>query len=192
MQRLTISLDDDMAAALDEIQVHAGDSKATLIRRALRFYLNRQKGRERPTETDLTIWTELLANREHVIMDVAHARLLFTQCVEAPDAFWRELYEIGEEHGRQYRDKGCKRVEEMLDVMQSANWFLVAPESDRSWALVFTEPSARPFVKTFLAGFFSEWPQKVELIEERTKMRIRVASSGAARDGSRSATARLA
>lgn len=177
MQRLTISLDDDLAKALDAHQDNAGDSKATLIRRALRVYLQRQRGNERPTEQDLHIWTELLANREHVILDVAHARLLFNQCIDAPPSFWEELFDIGVEHGRQYRDKGMKTPAEVLAVIASANWFYVAPESDRSWALIFTEPSAKPFIRTFLAGFFSEYAMKVELVEERTKLRVRIASS---------------
>lgn len=179
MQRLTISLDDDLAKALDALQDNAGDSKATLIRRALRAYLQRQRGNERPTEQDLRIWTELLANREHVILDVAHARLLFNQCADAPPSFWEELFDIGIEHGRQYRDKGFKHPADMLAVVSSANWFYVAPESDHSWALIFTEPSAKPFIRTFLAGFFSEYPMKVELVEERTKLRVRVATQPA-------------
>lgn len=176
MQRLTISLDDELAEALDALQDNAGDSKANLIRRALRAYLHRQRGHERPTEYDLRIWTELLANREHVILDVAHARLLFNQCLDAPPSFWAELHDIGIEHGRQYRDKGMKSPGDVLNLVASANWFYVSPESDRSWALIFTEPSAKPFLRTFLAGFFSEYPMKVEIVEERTKLRVRIAS----------------
>lgn len=176
MQRLTISLDDELAEALDALQENAGDSKATLIRRALRAYLQRHRGSERPTEYDLKIWTELLANREHVILDVAHARLLFNQCADAPPAFWEELYDIGVEHGRQYRDKGIKDPQEVLSLIASANWFYLSPESDHSWALVFTEPSAKPFVRTFLAGFFSEFASEVEIVEERTKLRVRLPS----------------
>lgn len=178
MQRLTISLDDDLARALDELQEHAGDSKANLIRRALRAYVKRQRerGGERPTEFDLRVWTELLANREHVVLDLAHIRLLFTHSLGAPQEFWHELREIGVEHGRQYRDKGMRQPVDILQVMQAANWFLLSPESDRSWALIFTEPTAKPFVKAFLEGFYSELPVRVDVIEEKTKLRVRVAS----------------
>jgi len=181
VQRLTISLDDDLAAALDELQDNATDSKANLIRRALRAYVKRQRTGERPTERDLHIWTELLANREHVILDVAHVRLLFQNLADAPAAFWDELRQIGVEHGIQYQDKGLTRVIDILQVMESANWFHVAPESEHSWALVFTEPSARPFVRAFLTGFFSQFPGGVEIVDERTKLRVRM---GAARSTS--------
>jgi hypothetical protein len=179
MQRLTISLDDDLAEALDALQDNAGDSKANLIRRALRTYVKRQRGGERPTDLDLRIWTDLLANREHVILDVAHARLLFEQCRDAPAGFWGELRQIGVEHGRQYQDKGMKEVGDFLRLMESANWFHLSPESERSWALVFTEASAKPFVAAFLAGFFSQYPGGIEIVEERTKLRVRLASPAA-------------
>lgn len=174
MQRLTISLDDDLAKALDSLQENGGDSKANLIRRALRVYLKRQRGRDRPTDYDLRTWTELLANREHVILDVAHVRLFFEQLAHAPAPFWDGLREIGAEHGRQYRDKGMTDVHDMLRVMEAANWFYLAPESDRSWALILTEPSAKPFVKTFLEGFSSQLGGRAEVIEERTKLRVRM------------------
>ncbi len=176
MQRLTISLDDDLSDALDGLADNAGESKALLVRRALRDYLKRHKGSERPTERDLRTWTELLANREHVIFDVAHVRLLFEQCMEAPREFWDELHLIGNEHGVQYRDKGMTRITDILEVMESANWFHLSPESDRSWALVFTEPTSKPFVRTFLTGFFEPYPVEVDVIEERTKLRVRIAS----------------
>ncbi|MEA3202260.1 MAG: hypothetical protein QOE90_3688 [Thermoplasmata archaeon] len=174
MQRLTISLDDDLAGALDSLAGNGGDSKANLVRRALRMYLKRQRGRDRPTDFDLRTWAELLANREHVILDVAHVRLFFEQLAGSPDSFWTGLREIGAEHGRQYRDKGMADMLDMLRVMESANWFYLAPESDRSWALILTEPSAKPFVKAFLDGFASQLDGRAEVIEERTKLRVKV------------------
>jgi len=176
VQRLTISLDDDLADALDALQENGGDSKANLIRRALRIYVKRQRGRDRPTDHDLRTWTELLANREHVILDVAHVRLFFEQLAGAPASFWAGLREIGAEHGRQYRDKGMADVLDMLRVMESANWFYLAPESERSWALILTEPSAKPFVKAFLEGFVSQLDAHAEVIEERTKLRVRASA----------------
>lgn len=174
MERLTISLDDDLAGALDDLQATSGESKANVLRRALRTYMMRQHGKGRPTQRDLRIWTDLLGSREHVIMDVAHVRLLFNQLGDAPPEFWSELRQIGIEHARQYMDKGLKRVEDMLDIMESANWFIVSPEGERSWALIFTEPSAKPFVRMFLEGFYSEHPARVEIVDERTKLRVRI------------------
>lgn len=175
MQRLTISLDDELAAALDALQDDATDSKANLIRRALRAYVRRQKKGERPTERDQQIWTDLLANREHVILDVAHVKLLFEHLqATAPETFWDELQQIGVEHGTQYQDKGITRPIEFLQVLESANWFHIAPESDSSWALVFTEPSARPFVRAFMMGVFSQYPGNIEIVDERTKLRVRM------------------
>src|SRR5579859_6457161 len=98
MQRLTISLDDELAEALESLVGNGGDSKANLVRRALRIYLKRQRGRDRPTDFDLRTWTELLANREHVILDVAHVRLFFEQLAGSPASFWEGLREIGAEH----------------------------------------------------------------------------------------------
>lgn len=173
MQRLTISLDDDLARQLDELQEANGDSKANLIRRALRNSLMNRRGNERPTDHDLQVWTELLANREHVILDVAHLRLLFEALTDAPASFWEGMREVGSEHGRQYRDKGMSSPEDILRVMESANWFHLAPDSDRSWALILTEPSAKPFVQAFLEGFFLELEGRPEVLVERTKLRVR-------------------
>lgn len=183
MQRLTISLDDDLAQALDQLQEHGGDSKANLIRRALRAHVRRQRKGERPTEVDLRIWTDLLANREHVILDIAHVRLLFEHAKGAPQEFWDEMYQIGLEHGQQYRDKGLGNVSDVLAVIESANWFHVAPEGDRSWALILIEPSAMPFLRTFLSGLFSQYPGGVEIVEERTKLRVRITGRTTARRG---------
>jgi hypothetical protein len=174
VERLTISLDRELASSLETMQEETGESKANLIRRALRTFVTRTSPHAgRPTERDLRIWTHLLATREHVIMDVSHAKLLFGHLENAPQSFWDELRQIGREHGSQYRDKGMFAVTDMLEVMESANWFLVSPESDHSWALVFTEPSSRPFVQTFLEGFYEDHPARVEIVEERTKLRVR-------------------
>lgn len=173
MQRLTISLDDELARQLEELQVSHGDSKANLIRRALRNYLPRPQVGARPTDHDLAVWTDLLANREHVILDVAHVRILFEELANAPASFWDGLREIGAEHGRQYRDKGMGKPEDILRVMEAANWFHLAPESDRSWALILTEPSAKPFLQAFLEGFMTEQTPRAEVLTERTKLRVR-------------------
>lgn len=177
MERLTISLDDELAHALDALQDEATGSKANIVRRALRSYLKRHPSGERPTESDLRIWTDLLASRDHVILDVSHVRLIFGQCLDAPPTFWEELTEIGREHASQYKDKGVDRVEDVLRILESANWMYVSRESDRSWALVITEPTSKPFLKAFLTGWFSEIRPRVEIIDERTKMRVRIANA---------------
>lgn len=183
MERLSISLDRELARELEELQEESGDSKANLIRRALKtFLMRRHVGAGRPTERDLQVWIGLLATREHVIMDVAHVRLLFSHINGGTPEFWAELREIGEEHGAQYRDKGMSNVADILHVMECANWFLLSPESDHSWALVFTEPSAKPFVQCFLEGFYVNHPSMhVEIVPERTKLRIRATARGSTR-----------
>lgn len=173
MERLTVSLDDELAGKLELLHQSSGESKANVVRRALRDHLRKDKqAHGRPTEQDLRVWSQLLAHREHVILDVAHLRLLMQQAMDAPDTFWQELHEIGIEHGRQYRDKGMGRVQDMLHVMEAANWLLVSPESDRSWTLVLTDVTSKPFVRVFLEGFYLEHPVKVDIVEERLKLRV--------------------
>lgn len=184
MERLTISLDDELAGALEDLHQRTGESKANIVRRALRMHARRRQPANggRPTERDLQIWTELLAHREHIILDVAHVQVLFQHLVDAPPEFWHEIHEIGVEHWRQYRDKGMGRVEDILQIMESANWLILSPESDHSWTLVLNEATAKPFVRAFLVGFYAEHPADVEVVEERLKLRVRV------RDPSRAAS----
>ncbi|UCG68110.1 MAG: CopG family transcriptional regulator [Thermoplasmata archaeon] len=174
MERLSISLDDDSAKLIEKYKEKYGTSKADIIRRALRYLSMVEEATEKVPLDNIDIYIDYLAEMEHVIVDIAYWELIFNEIGEGSEEFWVEVFEIGEDHGTEYFDKGIKDVRQILEYVEKTNWYKLKIDSENSFTLILPVSKSSRFVKTFLEGFFKNQPRKVTITEEHKKIRIKI------------------
>jgi len=59
-----------------------------------------------------------------------------------------------------------------LEYVEKTNWYKLNIDSKQSFTLVLATLESTKFIKTFFEGFFSKYPQRVEITEEYMKLRI--------------------
>jgi len=57
-------------------------------------------------------------------------------------------------------DKGIREFEQILEYLEKTNWYKLNTDSQQSFTLVSAVLESTKFIKTFLEGLFSKYPQK--------------------------------
>jgi len=174
MERLSVSLNNESVEIIKQYLPKYKGSKANLIRRALETLKNVEDMQNKiPLET-IYIYVDFLANMEHIIIDIAHWKAIFSEINQGSEKFWKDIYNIGVEHWKEYYDKGLKNIQNVLKYIEKTNWYKLNVDSDNSYTLILSVSEASKFVKTFFEGFFSKYHREVEISAEYKKIRIRV------------------
>ena len=174
MKRLSVSLDDESLEIIKKYLPKYKGSKANLIRRALEHLKDYKEIQEKVSFEDIKTYIDYLAKLEHVIVDIAHWKAIFSEIGGGSDEFWDEVYEIGVEHWKEYSDKGIRNIQKILEHVEKTNWYKLNVDSENSFTLILTVSEASRFVTTFFKGFFSRHSRDVEITEEFKKIRIRI------------------
>ena len=149
-------------------------SKADLIRRAL-MYLDKCEEIQKTVDFEtVETYIDYLGKLEHVIVDISHWKVIFNEIGEGSSKVWEEIYKIGEEHRKEYYDKGIRNIRKVLEHVEKTNWYKLSVDSEDCYTLILTVTEAGKFVYNFFAGFFKNYPRKVEISDEGKKIRIRV------------------
>ncbi len=164
VERLSISLDKTSKEKLDKIVKNTGKNASQVIRDLIDF------GYELLiTGVDLEalrIWVDYLAKRQHMILDVEHWRVIFSEIEKINNAdFWEQMEEIGLSHAVQYKLKGLDTVEKILNYVEKANWFEMKIEKEGVYTLILNDLKIKRFVKTFLENVFKGQRIKAEISE---------------------------
>ena len=174
MERLTISLDSESTAIVNQhLKLYHG-SKADIIRRALHCLQEIEQLEQRTHMKTIRIYLDYLANMEHIIVDIALWKAIFNELKNASDEFYDEVFHIGQEHQKDFFDSGRKDIKTILEFIEKTNVFKLNIDSENSYTLILTVSEASKFLKTFFQGFFKNYPRDVEITEEYKKIRIRV------------------
>ncbi|MBU0497631.1 MAG: hypothetical protein KKG04_06735 [Candidatus Thermoplasmatota archaeon] len=174
MKRLCAYFDDESVEILEKYSAKYGGSTANLLRRSLQCLKNCEEAQEKTSWDHIIAYVDFLAKMEHVILDIAHWKVLFSQIGDGSDKFWEELRSIGEAHYKEYLDKGLRTVQDMLEYVENTNWYRLSVDAEDKFTLVLTVSESSHFVKTFFEGLFRQYPRDVEFREESMKIRIRV------------------
>ncbi|MBN2603878.1 MAG: CopG family transcriptional regulator [Candidatus Thermoplasmatota archaeon] len=175
MKRLSVALDDKSDVMIDSYQSKYNLSKSEIIRRALeclKFEDENVKGRS--NLATVSTYIDFLANMEHVVVDIAHWKAIFSEIDEKSERFWNEVEKIGEQHFIKYYDKGMKDIRSILEYVEKTNWYKLSTDSENCYTLILIVSEASKFVKKFFEGFFKNYPRKVEITEDYKKIRIRL------------------
>jgi len=174
MERLSISLDEESIEIINKYLPKYQGSKADIIRRALQILNGYEKTIERTSTDNIEAYIEYLAKMEHLIIDIAHCKAIFNEIGEGSEKFWDEIYQIGEEHQKEFSDRGIKNIKEILKYFEKTNWYQLNIDTEYSFTLILTISESSRFIKTFFNGFFNNYSRKIEINEEYKKIRIRV------------------
>jgi hypothetical protein len=174
MARLSVSLNDKSLAIIQKYLTKYDTSQADIIRRALYWMDIIEETTEKVSVESILTYVDYLANSEHLILDIAHWRAIFIEIGDGSKKFWDNVYKTGDFHRKEYFDKGIRDIRQILKYVEKTNWYTLKEDSKNSFTLVLAIPESSRFIKTFFDGFFSNYPQKVEIAEEYMKLRINV------------------
>jgi len=171
--RLTISLDQESWALIEQLQQKYKTSKADVLRKAV-FCLDIVEKVGLTSPDTIKAWLDFLGKGEHVIVDVEHWRAIFNEIGEGNQEFWEKVREIGRYHWGEYYDKGLRTVREILEYVEKTNWYRLSVDSEKGFTLVLNVREAKRFIREFFEGLFEMSPHKVSITETEGKLRINV------------------
>ena len=174
MERLSVSLDEESLSIIQKYLPKYRGSKADIIRRALQYLKEYEETQEKAPLENIEAYIDYLAKMEHVIVDIAHWKAIFSEIGEGSEEFWDEVYKIGEEHRKEYYDKGIKNIQQILEYVEKTNWYKLNIDSENSYTLILSVSEASKFVTTFFKGLFKHYTRDVEIVEEHKKIRINI------------------
>ena len=173
MERLSVSLNQESIDIIKEFLPKYKGSKANLIRRALETLKAHEKMQSKVPISTIETYVDYLASMEHIIVDIAHWKSIFSEIDKGSEKFWQEVFDIGAQHWKEYHDKGIKNIQKILEYVEITNWYKLNSDSETSFTLTLTVSEASKFIATFFQGFFSRYPREIEVNQEYKKIRIR-------------------
>ncbi|MEM4747763.1 MAG: ribbon-helix-helix protein, CopG family [Archaeoglobaceae archaeon] len=164
VERLSISLDEESKEKINSLCLKTGKSASQIIREFIELgYEILNLGIDVET---LKIWIDYLAKKQHIILDIEHWRVIFSEIEKVnSDEFWEKMEEIGLSHAMQYKLKGIDTVEKILSYVEKANWYEIKVEKKGIYTLVLNDLKVKKFVKTFLEKVFEGQKIKAEIKE---------------------------
>ncbi|WP_224449718.1 ribbon-helix-helix protein, CopG family [Haloprofundus salilacus] len=154
--RLTISLDEEAEAALDDLVGRTDTSRSEVVRRALTFYAANFEAATADAGPNLEAYHQLLSSGEHVLLDVDFLHC-FLDYVEAEDGtpdpdFLAAANRVADYHAHEY-ERRFVSLGELLDWLSFCGFLTVrrteGSVDGRTYHVVFPSES----VKWFMLGF---------------------------------------
>ncbi|RJT03019.1 MULTISPECIES: ribbon-helix-helix protein, CopG family [Halococcus] len=173
--RVTVSLDDDAAAALDTLLDHTGAGRSEVVRRALDFYAANVDAATTDAGPNLAAYHRMLASGEHVLLDVDFLHC-FLEYVEdgsgEPDpAFVEAADTVADYHAREYAER-FESVGELLDWLSFCGFVSVRAAEGRTYHVVFPSASLRWFMMRFIVRSVRDLPVELDVEESVSKVLI--------------------
>ncbi len=114
--RTTVAFDEETAKILEELR-DSGLSQSKIVRRALKLYYT-FKDLESHEIEKLRTYFEMLAEGEHVILDLDHL-VSFLRLIEThpeKEEFWKVHKEIAKNHAEEFRKMEVNRILKRLET----------------------------------------------------------------------------
>ncbi|AGB30191.1 CopG domain protein DNA-binding domain protein [Natrinema pellirubrum DSM 15624] len=164
-RRVTVSLDDDSAAALETLVEETGGGQSEVVRRALAFYVaNFEAANEQPSE-NLEQYYRMLASGEHVLLDIDFLHAFLEHCYAGGDpdpAFVTAADRVSDYHAREYAAR-FDAVGDLLEWLAFCGFLDVREEGDGVYHLVFPSEAIRWFMTRFIERSTAELPTEIDL-----------------------------
>lgn len=164
VERLSISIDEESKEKLDRLKYETKKGTSELIRDLIDF--GYEVYRSGVDIESLKAWIDYLAKRQHMILDIEHWRVIFSELENVDNNdFWRQMEEIGLSHAMQYKMKGLDNVEKILKYVEKANWYEIKEEGKGIYTLILNDLKIKKFVKVFLEKVFEGQKIRAEIKE---------------------------
>jgi hypothetical protein len=174
IDRISISLDEESKRKLDFLRDKISDNTSEVIRGIIDFCFDVIRTMEKFDTESIKIWIDYLAEKQHMILDIEHWRVIFSEIEKCSrsDQFWEDMEKIGLSHAIQYKLKGLDNVEKILKYVERANWYGVKCEAKGVYTLILNDLAIKKFVKVFLEKVFQGQDLDVEIKEGFGKLII--------------------
>jgi hypothetical protein len=173
--RVTIALDPQTSKLFEELKAETKLSQSGLIRKALQFYSENKKLMDRHGTDRINTYVDMLADGEHVILDIDHF-FMFLKLVEGSgkaEKFWEDHKKVAQSHGEHLTPK-VKSPEDFLERLEACNFFKLSKNSDSEFTLILYSDITKKFVKTLVEDVLVEMGHNIEIKEDLAKLRLKV------------------
>jgi hypothetical protein len=168
--RITVALDEESYRIFNKLREKIGSQSET-VRKALKFYYeyreleNYEKGK-------ILTYVEMLAEGEHVILDIDHwiTFLKFIETHPEKEKFWEIHREVAKAHADEFRGKDVRYV---LERLEACNFFRIN-EKNGEFTLVLNNEAVKKFVRMFLEEVLKGMGYDFEIREDLMKIRLKV------------------
>jgi len=170
--RVTIALDDESHEVFDGLREQLKLSQSEIIRRALRFY-HKYQDLENYDSEKVMIYVEMLAEGEHIILDIDHW-IAFLRLVEThpeKEKFWELHREVAKSHAEQFKGKSAEYI---LERLEACNFFRINRMAENEFTLILGNEITKDFIRVFLEEVFAGVGINAEIKEDLTKLRVRI------------------
>ena len=175
---VTISFDDEAAAIFRDLKKDLGRSQSELMRTALKFHSRHKALFESVDSERIYIYSEMLSDGENVILDMDHW-ILFLNFIEShadDEKFWEMHKRVSKAHAEEFINKN-QDVEMVLRRLESCNLFKLSKVSENDFTLILGYDVPKKFIRTELEDIFSRMGSQAEIMEDLSKIRIRIVPS---------------
>jgi hypothetical protein len=173
--RVTIALDPSTAKLFEELKAESKLSQSGLIRKALQFYSENKKLIDRHGAKRINTYVDMLADGEHIILDIDHFFMFLKFAESSPDKekFWEDHKKVAESHGEHLPPK-VKSPVEFLERLEACNLFKLSKTSETEFTLILYSDITKKFVRTMIEDVLVGMGYKVEIKEDLAKLRLKV------------------
>ena len=172
---VTISFDRESAGIFREMKDGLVGSQSELLRTALKFY-SRHKALFESLDGDrLRIYTEMLSEGEHVILDIDHW-ILFLRFIEShPDKekFWEMHQKVSQAHAEEFIQKSHD-IKTVLRRLEACNLFKLIRTSETEFTLILGYDVPKRFIRTEIEEIISKMGRRAEIREDLSKIRVEI------------------
>lgn len=177
--RVTISFDEPTYQNFESLKKDLRVSQSEVIRRAIKFYYENRCSMGSIDGEKAKEYIDMLAEGEHVILDVDHW-LLFLKTIEssADQAdFWDTHRGIARSHAEQLAKK-ITTPEALLRRLESCNFFKISQSGDKEYTLLTGPGIQRRFIREFLEETFAGMGFGAIIKEDYSKLRVILKENG--------------
>ncbi|WP_435332882.1 ribbon-helix-helix protein, CopG family [Haloarchaeobius sp. TZWWS8] len=173
--RVTVSLDEDARAALEDLTSRTGRGQSELVRRALTFYAANFQAATTDASEKLEDYHKMLTGGEHVLLDVdfLHCFLDYVSDGEGdPDPeFLDRADAVSDYHAREY-DGEFASLDEVLEWLSLCGFLSVRRSDENRYHVVFPSEEIRWFMTRFIERSVVDLPFDIDIEEGFTKVMI--------------------
>lgn len=170
--RLTVSLDEESADALEDLTDRADASRSEVVRRALTFYAANFDAVDGAADARLDAYHRMLSTGEHVLLDVDFLHC-FLDYVEGesgdPDpAFLDAIDRVAAYHAREYGERFAT-LADLLHWLDFCGFLTVRDSDGPTYHVVFPTASIKWFMLRFLTHSVRDLPFDIDVEEGVSK-----------------------
>ncbi len=174
-ERVTIALDEECAGILKEFKNNSNMSQSEIFRKALKFYekYGYLFNEDMKQTKKIDAYLDLLADGEHVILDVDHylSILKFIENSHDQNQFWEDHRQISKQHAEQFKDQ-FKTFNDVITRLEICNLFKIIQESSNRYTLLLGSDISKNFIKTLLEEIFNGMNIKADIKDGFAKLRV--------------------